>query len=135
LVDLIEQAVKHPGLSFVEVLQPCPTYNDLHHKDWFGGKDLPTPQPRIYDMNLEGYDPVITADDSEETILKKMTDFTVKANEWGDRVPTGVFLENRTLTPFEERIAQRSPSYRTSPPAKRRIADEDGNSIADLSAI
>ena len=27
LVDLLVQAIEHPGLSFLDVVQPCPTYN------------------------------------------------------------------------------------------------------------
>jgi len=30
LKDLITAAVKHKGLAFIDVLQPCPTYNDLY---------------------------------------------------------------------------------------------------------
>ena len=32
-------AVKHKGLAFIDVLQPCPTYNDLYTRDWFAGID------------------------------------------------------------------------------------------------
>lgn len=134
LVDLIERAISHPGLSFLEVLQPCPTYNDLHNVDWYAGKDLPSPMPRTYNINDEGYDPIVTDGDTEEVIIQKMNRFTEKANEWGDRIPIGVFLENKTLT-FEDRITERSPSYRTSPPAKRRITNGDNGSVADLSSI
>ena len=27
-------------MSFLDILQPCPTYNNLHTKDWYAGKDL-----------------------------------------------------------------------------------------------
>jgi hypothetical protein len=40
-----------------------------------------------------------------------------------------------TLSTFEQRIAERLPSYRSGPPAHRLIADERGRSTADLSAI
>ena len=33
LKDLITQAINHKGLSFLDVLQPCPTYNDLNTRD------------------------------------------------------------------------------------------------------
>lgn len=35
LTSLIVAAVKHPGFSFVEVLQPCVTFNKLNTYDWF----------------------------------------------------------------------------------------------------
>ncbi len=40
LKDLIVQAVNHKGLSFLDVLQPCPTYNDINTRDWYTGADL-----------------------------------------------------------------------------------------------
>jgi hypothetical protein len=41
-------------LAYLDVLQPCPTYNDLHTKDWFAGKDLVGGQPRVYEVEKEG---------------------------------------------------------------------------------
>src|SRR5439155_6936 len=35
LKDLIAKAVLHKGLAFLDVLQPCPTYNDINTKEWF----------------------------------------------------------------------------------------------------
>ena len=40
LKDLIIKAVNHKGLSFLDVLQPCPTYNDINTRDWYAGVDL-----------------------------------------------------------------------------------------------
>ena len=37
---MIVKAVQHKGLSFLDVLQPCPTYNDLNTRDWYAGTDL-----------------------------------------------------------------------------------------------
>ena len=30
--DLIEQAIRHPGSSLLTILQPFPTYNELHEQ-------------------------------------------------------------------------------------------------------
>lgn len=135
LVSLIQQAIKHPGLSYLDVLQPCPTYNNLHTRDWYAGKDRANGRPRIYSLEEEGYDGVIPQGADEEIALAKMAQFIEKANEWGDRIPTGVLLENRALSTFEERIAGRVPTYRAAPPAKRVIADQDGRPTTDLSGI
>jgi 2-oxoglutarate ferredoxin oxidoreductase subunit beta len=35
LKDLIVKAIKHKGLAFIDVLQPCPTYNDINTKEWY----------------------------------------------------------------------------------------------------
>jgi 2-oxoglutarate ferredoxin oxidoreductase subunit beta len=135
LVELIQQAIKHPGLSYLDVLQPCPTYNDLHTKDWFAGKGLDNEHSRLYSLKDEDYDPVIPQGVDEQTVNAKMAEFMTKAHEWGDRIPTGVFLDNRSLSTFEERIAERIPGYRKSPPARRVIADAHGHPTTDLSKI
>lgn len=132
LVYLIQEAVRHPGLSYLEVLQPCPTYNNLHTKEWYAGKDRPDGQPRWYDVQEEGYDPVIPEGADEATVQAKLAQFVEKAHEWGDRIPTGILLVNRNVSTFGERIAERIPNYRSVPPAKRLIADEEGRSIAVL---
>lgn len=135
LVGLIQKAIRHPGLAYLDVLQPCPTYNDLHTKDWFAGKDLAHSETRVYEVEQEGYDPVIPEGTDDEMALRKLTQFMAKAQEWGDRIPIGVLLEKRALSTFEQRIATRIPSYRSAPPARRLIADERGHPTADLRAI
>ncbi len=135
LAGLMQRAIQHPGLSYLEVLQPCPTYNNLHTRDWFAGKDLKDGQPRLYLLEEDGYDPVIPSGASSEMVAAKICEFTARAQEWGDRIPIGVFLENRSVPTFEERIGKRIPTYRMAPPARRPIADEDGRPIADLSGI
>ncbi len=133
LTGLVQQAIGHPGLAYLEVLQPCPTYNDLHTKDWYSGKDLALVHSRIYDLAEEGYDPVIRPNTDDDLVRAKWLQFVAKAQEWGDRIPTGVLLDNKGLMPFGDRLATLLPTYKQAPPAKRRIADEQGRSTADLS--
>lgn len=135
LIKMIQAAVQHPGTSFLEILQPCPTYNDLHTKEWFSGADLEDDGPRVYALEDDGYDPVVPADAGQDVLVDKMNAFVHKAHEWGDRIPVGLFLENRSLSTFEDRVAKRVPPYRKSPPAKRVIADEQGRPVADLSGF
>jgi 2-oxoglutarate/2-oxoacid ferredoxin oxidoreductase subunit beta len=135
LVELIQRAIQHPGLSYLDVLQPCPTYNDLYTKEWFADKDVAGGQPRLYDVAQEEYDPVIPAGASEALTFSKVTQFVAKAHEWGRRIPIGLLLENRTLSTFEQRIAARIPSYRSAPPARRIIADAHGHPTTDLHTI
>jgi 2-oxoglutarate ferredoxin oxidoreductase subunit beta len=134
LVDLIQRAIQHPGLAYLDVLQPCPTYNDLHTKDWFAGKDAGG-LGRLYDVAQEGYDPLLPEGASEELGFARVTQFMAKAHEWGRRIPIGVLLENRTLSTFEQRIAARIPSYRGAPPARRVIAAAHGRPTTDLHRI
>jgi 2-oxoglutarate/2-oxoacid ferredoxin oxidoreductase subunit beta len=135
LVGLIQKAIRHPGLAYLDVLQPCPTYNDLHTKDWFAGENSEGGEARVYDVEQEGYDPVIPEGADDAMTFSKLTQFMAKAQKWGDRIPIGVLLEKRALSTFEQRIGTRHPSYRSAPPARRIIADEHGHPTTDLRAI
>jgi 2-oxoglutarate ferredoxin oxidoreductase subunit beta len=132
--DLMRQAIQHPGLSYLEILQPCPTYNNLHNRDWYAGKDRGG-RSRLYAVDEEGYDPEIAGDADGEMVLSKMSAFIEKAFEWGDRIPTGILLENRSVPTFSERLALRTESYGEVPPAGRPIADGEGRPLADLSGF
>ena len=139
LAELVQRAIQHPGLAYLDVLQPCPTYNDVYTKEWFAGKDVAEggadTQPRLYDVAQEDYDPTIPVGASEELTLAKVTQFVAKAHEWGKRIPLGLLLENRTLSTFEQRIAAHLPSYHDAPPARRVIADAHGRPTTDLQTI
>ena len=131
LVDLIQKAIQHPGLAYLDVLQPCPTYNNVHNREWYAGKDRGN-RPRVYSVDDEGYDPVVPEGAGDDAVFGKMRQFIEKAYEWGDRIATGVLLENRSVPTFEERVAGRTPDYLSAPPAQRAIADDEGHPLADL---
>jgi 2-oxoglutarate ferredoxin oxidoreductase subunit beta len=135
LKEIIKQAIKHKGLAFVDILQPCPTYNDINTKEWYAGEDridpqTGKPQPRLYKLDEIGYDPLVR--DSAEDLSKKMA-AVEKAQEWDDRIPIGVFYKNELTSTFQERISKRIPFYLGKPPAKQEISDETGASAADIS--
>jgi 2-oxoglutarate ferredoxin oxidoreductase subunit beta len=134
LKDTIKQGVQHKGLAFIDCLQPCPTYNDINTKDWYAGEDRKDPktgkpQSRLYRLEETGFDPVVR-DWSVE--YKKKVAAMDKAQEWGDRIPIGVFYKNELEPTFIDRIINRIPFYRSNPPAKQKISDENGFSTADL---
>jgi 2-oxoglutarate ferredoxin oxidoreductase subunit beta len=134
LKETVKQAVRHKGLAFIDALQPCPTYNDINTREWYAGEDRKdpktgNPQPRLYKLEETGYDPLVHS--AEEEFEKKMLAMD-KAREWGDRIPIGVFYKNELQATFVDRITNRIPFYRTNPPAKQRISDENGDSTADL---
>jgi 2-oxoglutarate ferredoxin oxidoreductase subunit beta len=89
----------------------------------------------VYEVEKEGYNPAISEGVDEVTTCNAMTQFLRKAQEWGDCISLGVLLENHTLTIFEQRLAARIPSYRSAPPARRRIADDRARPTADLRPI
>ena len=61
---IIIKAVQHKGLSFLDVLQPCPTYNDINTRDWYAGTDLRETNngktSRIYKLEDIHFDPSCT---------------------------------------------------------------------------
>lgn len=136
LKEVIKGGIRHRGLAFIEVLQPCPTYNDITTKEWYGGEDRPDPEtkrprPRLYKLEEEGFDPEVRKpDEAMEKLFKALS----KSYEWGDRIPIGVFYRNEQPT-YEERIAERLPSYFKNPPARQRICDETGSPLPDLKPL
>ena len=134
LKDTIKQAIQHKGLAFVECLQPCPTYNDINTKDWYAGEDRKNaqgiPQSRLYRLEETGFDPEVR--DWKQDLPKKLAALE-KSEEWGDKIPIGVFYKKQYELTYEERIAERISFYRDRPPAKQKLIDEKGNSSVDLS--
>lgn len=134
LKEIIKQAIQHKGLAFVDILQPCPTYNDINTKEWYAGEDRKDPktgkpQSRLYKLEEMGFDPVVH--NTSEEFGKKST-ATDKGREWGDRIPIGVFYKNEFVPTFQDRISQRIPFYLSNPPAKQRISDETGRPTTDV---
>ena len=137
LKDLIKKAIQHKGLAFLDVLQPCPTYNDINTKEWFQGMDNINPEsgrqiPRTYKLEETGYDGVVRSDDE---INNKMAKVVEKSNEWGDKIPIGIFYQNEHIPTFEDRIANRINNYRQIPPAMHSIADQQNKPISSLSKM
>jgi len=137
LKDLIVKAVRHKGLSFLDVLQPCPTYNDINTRDWYAGEDLANESierhSRIYKLEDTGFDPVVHYADEIE-INEKLSQALIKSLEWGNKIPTGIFYKNETISPFATRLTDKIPNYLENPPAKQNIS-KGGIPTTDVSAI
>ncbi len=73
LKSLIVEAIKHRGFAFIDVFQPCVTFNYLNTYDWFG--------QRVYKLEEENYN----VTDHKRAIEKSF--------EWGDRIPIGIFYK------------------------------------------
>jgi len=135
LKDLIVKAVQHKGLSFLDVLQPCPTYNDLNTRDWYAGEDLAKESierhSRIYKLEDSHFDPVVHYDDE---IDEKLAQALIKSLEWGNKIPTGIFYKNEIISPFATRLTDKIPNYLENPPAKQNIS-KDGIPTTDVSKI
>ena len=85
LVSLMVEALKHKGFAFLDVFQPCVTFNYLNTYDWF--------RKRVYKLEEEGHD---YAD--IETALER-------SFEWGDRIPIGIFYREERPT-FRDNLPQ-----------------------------
>lgn len=129
--DMIVRAIRHHGLAFLDILQPCPTYNDINTKDWYSAKDAKDPQTgaagqRLYKLEAPDYDATVHKPEEQEA---KMLQAIQRGAEWGDRIAVGVFYENSFVPTFEDRIAGRNATYRASPPGRQRLADDEGRSM------
>jgi len=132
--NMIIAGIQHKGLALVEILQPCPPYNDINTKDWYSGADRPDangkPQSRLYKLEETGFDPL--AHNEGEVFTKKIAGMA-KAQEWGDRIPIGVFFQNPFEPSFQDRLTKRIPFYMQTPPAKQKLKDDSGAPNIDLS--
>ncbi|MDW8083643.1 MAG: 2-oxoacid:ferredoxin oxidoreductase subunit beta [Candidatus Caldarchaeum sp.] len=137
LKELIKMGIQHEGSAFIDVLQPCPTYNDIMTKEWYGGEDRMVegkPLPRIYKLEETGYDGLVKSADPEEINSKKILAIS-KSFEWGDRIPVGVFYRNPFVPSYEQRISESIKNYRQSPPATQEICTSDGRPLASIESI
>ncbi len=137
LKEMIKQGMQHKGLALIECLQPCPTYNDINTKDWYAGEDRKDPvtgkaQSRLYKLDGTGFDPIVKSWDED---FKKKIAALEKAQEWGDRIPLGVFYKNELEPTYQDRIIQRIPFYLANPPAKQKLKDQNNVSTVDLSSF
>lgn len=86
LAEIIQEAVKHKGFSFIEVLQPCISMNKVNTFAWYKSRY------KLASDIEPGYDPT----DREAAL--RMTAM------WGDAIPGGILYRNETQAPFEDRI-------------------------------
>lgn len=78
LKGLIVEAIKHRGFAFIDVFQPCVTFNYLNTYDWF--------RQRVYKLEEEGHDVI----DRKKALEKSF--------EWEDRIPIGIFYKKERPT-------------------------------------
>ncbi|KAG2480672.1 MAG: 2-oxoacid:ferredoxin oxidoreductase subunit beta [Nitrosopumilales archaeon] len=137
LKDLIKAAVQHKGLAFLDVLQPCPTYNDINTRDWYAGEDLEKEaqerHSRIYKLEEKRYDPVVHYNEEAE-LNEKLSQALIKSLEWGASIPIGIFYKNEIISRYAERLMDKIPNYLENPPAKQRIS-KDGKPITNVSKL
>ena len=123
LKELMKEAILHRGAALLNVLQPCPTYNNLQDKEFY--------HPRVYKIEEDGYDGVVQDPSNDEEVRQKVAQAITKSMVWGDRIPIGRFYKI-DLPTFEDRIHQRIPQYPERNPATERYWDDAGRPTTDI---
>lgn len=129
LKEIIKQAILHKGLSLVDILQPCPSYNDIHTKEYF--EQIVNDTKRIYKLEEEGYNGEVKDPTNQKEVQEKMINAILKTQEWEPRIPIGVFYKINLPT-FEERLKTRYSKYIN--PAKEKI-EENKKPLTDISKL
>jgi len=76
---IIKQGINHHGFALIDILQPCVSFNHKNTFQWY--------KERVYKMEEQpDYSP------SDKTAA------FVKAQEWGERIPMGVFYRENKPT-------------------------------------
>ena len=124
---IIKQAIQHPGSSFVDILQTCPTYNDLMTKEWFEAKV--EDRPRMYKLSDDGYDGVVRDPSNVDQVVAKKVGAVERSYE-SQRLPLGVFYQARLRT-YEEELEARLPQYARTPLVDWDVSHRDVSKLLD----
>ncbi|HMB66473.1 MAG TPA: thiamine pyrophosphate-dependent enzyme, partial [Candidatus Bathyarchaeia archaeon] len=130
LKQTLRAAIEHRGSAFVDVLQTCPTYNDINTKEWYGGEDLPVKAPRLYKLEDSGYNGAVADPSITDEVNAKKGNALVKSFEWGDKIPIGVFFKMEVPT-FEDQLALRMPALKDKPFVEQDIYTRDITPLLD----
>ncbi len=125
LKETLMKAIEHKGPAIVAVLQPCPTYNNLHTKDYFaemvdmGGSQV----PRVYYLDEEGYDGKVKNPNDIHEVNEKMGQCFERAHRVEERVPLGIFYQIEKPT-FHDTLKKNLPLLNEFAPVELPYFDE-----------
>jgi 2-oxoglutarate ferredoxin oxidoreductase subunit beta len=90
MAQLIAGGIKHRGFALVDVFSPCVTYNKLQTYEWL--------RKSIYKLE-------------EDHDVTNLTAAFERAQEWGDRIPVGLFYrdESRPVFSDEDAVLKEGP--------------------------
>ena len=100
LANLIKGAIQHKGFALVDVFSPCVTYNKHNTYPWF--------KERVYKLEDEKHD------------ASNFQAAMVKAFEWGNRIPIGLFYKVDRPTYEDEEPALRGGVPMVKHPARNQ---------------
>lgn len=102
LHELVLAGMKHKGFAFIDVLQPCVTFNKLNTYEFF--------KSRVYKLHEDTtYDP------------KNKSMAFERADEWDKRIATGIFFQDESLPQYKESI----PALQEKPLVQHDIENID----------
>ncbi len=133
LKELIKAGMAHKGMAFLDVFQPCPTYNNINTKEWYAGLDRPDKQPRTYKLADAGYDGRVKNPTDHKEIGEKQAQAFLKSQET-EKLGLGVFYEVNLPT-LGDKLNRAIASYEKTPPAKQVIVGPDGKPAMDVSSL
>lgn len=84
LVWLLTEALQHRGYALIDVLQPCVTFNRPSSYDFYN--------PRVYKL-----------EETEHDVTDQAAAWE-RAQEWGDRIPIGIFYRTEDAPTYEEQL-------------------------------
>lgn len=123
LTGLIQRGIEHRGSALIDVYQTCPTYNDLHSRAWYAGKDRGG-KSRIRYLDQMQYDPVVKNPEDAREVAQKKLQALEKAWSADEEVTLGVYYQIRLPT-LEENLAQKMPALQDAPLAEQRLWERD----------
>lgn len=113
LKETLKAGLRHKGAGLIEVIQPCPTWNNIVNMEWVEKNT----------RYLKDWDPDIRSEGDLSAKAKVVVEM-----EAGDVKPLGILLRNPLKQTLGERIAAINPMYTTGPPAKQAI-DVNGEAL------
>lgn len=82
LINLMKEAINHPGYALLDILQPCVSFNKVNTHRWYAD--------RVYEL-------------PEEYDTGNLSQALEKAMEWGEKIPVGIFYSVEKPT-FNDRL-------------------------------
>jgi 2-oxoglutarate ferredoxin oxidoreductase subunit beta len=113
LAGIIAKAIEHKGSALVDVLQTCPTYNDLYTKEWYEGADLPEKKSRLYKLEEQGFDGKVADVTDQAEIIRKKAAAVARSYET-EPIPIGIYYQAEVPT-YEDGVNARIPALAEQP--------------------
>jgi len=129
LAGIIAKAIEHKGSALVDVLQTCPTYNDLYTKEWYEGADLPEKKSRLYKLEEQGFDGKVVDVGDQAEIIKKKAAAVARSYET-EPIPIGIYYQAELPT-YEDGVNARIPVLAEKPLVDVDTFHRDVTSLLD----